>query len=151
MTVYTRKRCRWRDGVKCPFSTDCRSVKYVSELGTESLFKAQRLKASWDIRNHHHDSQLWTYRFFSYDKNKMQMQQKQMQSQVVVGSAAIASVNPHCDSLGVGQIRLGRHQRPIISHSKIRNRLQADPVLNSDLPLATLAEKLFCSKYCAPV
>ncbi len=33
-----------------------------------------------------------------------------------VGSAATASVNPHCDSLGVGQIRLGRHRIPIISH-----------------------------------
>jgi len=35
---------------------------------------------------------------------------------VKVGSAATASVNPHCDSLGVGQIRLGRHRIPIISH-----------------------------------
>lgn len=40
-----------------PCLTDSRSVKYVSELGTEILFKAQRLKASWDIRNHHYDSQ----------------------------------------------------------------------------------------------
>ena len=120
-----------------PYWTDYRSVKYVSELGTEILFNAQRLKASWDIRNHHYDSQTTANSILLHNRAICRCN-KHMQRQKVVGSAATACVNPHCDSLGVGQIRLGRHQRPIISHSNKATkqaRCRQVKALERDLPL----------------
>lgn len=85
----------WRETTFSALSSlDCRSVKYVSELGTEILFKAQRLKASWDIRNHHHDSQTSSDTFYSCDKEQI----LQMQKADAVTDASGISRNSECQS-----------------------------------------------------
>lgn len=68
--------------------------KYVSELGTEILFKAQRLKASWDIRNHHYDSQTFSDTFYSCGKEQI----LQMQKAGAVTDASGISRNSECQS-----------------------------------------------------